>query len=353
MQTPTGGYGYARAVIAEAAGALTHLALPKGLGPNPDDALVSETLAALATVTADRALIIDGLALGTLPAGGLRGLDPPLVGLVHHPLALEYGLEDTDRDWLTSNERQALAQCAHVITTSHTTARTLIADYHVPALRLTVAAPGTPRPGNPPAPPTVEDAQRETPGETRHGASLRLLSVAAVVPRKGFDTLIDALAMVEGDWHLTVIGSELRDPAHVATVKARATERGIAARITWAGAVDHGAVAAAMASHDLFVLASRHEGYGMAYTEAMAAGMAVIGCASGAVDEATCGGAFLVPPDDPARLAGAISDLLSRPERRADYAAKACAAAATLPDWPDTWARIDAALAQIRTAGQR
>ena len=73
----------------------------------------------------------------------LRALPSPVVGLCHHPLALETGLAPGMAERLRRSERAALAACRHVVTTSAVTAATLAAEYGVAPGRLTVAPPGT------------------------------------------------------------------------------------------------------------------------------------------------------------------------------------------------------------------
>ena len=86
-------------------------------------------------------------------------------------------------------------------------------------------------------------------------APLRMMSVGRLVEKKGFDTLIDALALLPDglDWHWTHIGGGALD----AVMRARAQEAGVSDRITWRGACDQPDVIAAMRSADLFVLPSR------------------------------------------------------------------------------------------------
>ena len=200
LATPTGGYAYDRRMIAELGDLgwqVDLLDLGDGF-PWPSEATRTAALTQLLAIPAGRAIVVDGLALGVLPeaAAQLAGRNP-LLALVHHPLALEAGLSAEQADALRGSERAALSAVQGVIVTSAATARLVAADYGVPAERITIA-----KPGSDPAP--------LAPG-SRDGV-VRLLSVGAVVPRKGFDVLIAALATL-GDlpWQLTIAGDRTRD----------------------------------------------------------------------------------------------------------------------------------------------
>ncbi len=86
-------------------------------------------------------------------------------------------------------------------------------------------------------------------------APLRMMSVGRLVEKKGFDTLIDALALLPDtlNWHWTHIGGGTLD----AQMRDRANAAGVADRITWRGACDQPDVISAMRDADLFVLPSR------------------------------------------------------------------------------------------------
>jgi glycosyltransferase involved in cell wall biosynthesis len=327
LDSPTGGYAYARRLLAETAGAglrLEHLALPDGF-PRPTQEVLEETARRLAAAPPGRSLLIDGLALGVLPPGMLRALPGPVVGLCHHPLALETGLAPDLADRICRSERAALAACAHVVTTSAVTAATLTAEYCVAPGRLTVAPPGT-------------DPARRATGSG--GPGVAILAVGSLTPRKGHDVLVEALAgLASLDWRLTIVGPADRDPAHAAALSGQIAHHGLSARIHLAGALPSQALAAVYSGADLFVLASRHEGFGMVYAEAMAHGLPVVGCDAGAVVEATRGGACLVPPDDPPALRAALARLIAEPGERARLAEACWRAAQHLPRWADT-ARI-------------
>lgn len=85
--------------------------------------------------------------------------------------------------------------------------------------------------------------------------SLQLLSVGRLVEKKGFDRLIDALALLPADldWHWHHIGGG----ALGSQMRARAEAAGLTDRITWHGACDQPEVIEAMRKADLFVLPSR------------------------------------------------------------------------------------------------
>ena len=322
LATPTGGYAYDRRMIAElVALGLDVEVLDLGEGfPRPEPQVRAAALARLAAAPHRRPIVIDGLAMGVLPEVNEIGSGHPLIALVHHPLACESGLSAADADKLRDSERAALAAARHVVTTSASTARLLIADYAVPADRLTVAPPGNDR---------VPVARGSG------GGTVALLAVGAVVPRKGYDVLVAGLAEVRDlSWRLVIVGDRGRDPAEAARLDADIAARRLGDRIEAVGAVADARLAGLYAAADIFVLASRFEGYGMVYAEAIAHGLPVIGTTAGAIPETVPAGAgVLVPPDDVAALARALRCLIVDPVARQELATAARTAAARLPSW--------------------
>jgi glycosyltransferase involved in cell wall biosynthesis len=103
------------------------------------------------------------------------------------------------------------------------------------------------------------------------------------------------------------------------------------------GAVSPERIAELNAGADLFTLASRFEGYGMAFSEAIAHGLPVIGTTAGAIAETVAPGAgILVAPDDAPAFAAAVRRAIENPDERRRMAASARAAAKLLPSWQDS-----------------
>ena len=326
LATPTGGYAYDRRIIAELRSLGWHVdVVDLGEGfPRPSMGTRSMAEALLAALPAGCRIVIDGLALGVLAdvASQLRTTHS-LIALVHHPLALEPGLSVAEAENLRTSECAALAAAHRVIVTSHSTARLLAADYEVPADRITVACPGS------------------DPARIAHGSRdgiVRLLSVGAVVPRKGFDVLIEALATLKDlPWQLTIAGDRGRNPGTAARLDADIARHGLDERIAVLGAVPDNQIAGLYTEADLFVLASRYEGYGMAFAEAIAHGLPVVGTTAGAIPETVPAGAgVLVPPDDAGALAAALRRIIEHPDERQRLAAAARATAGQLPTWRDS-----------------
>jgi glycosyltransferase involved in cell wall biosynthesis len=330
LDQPTGGYAYDRRVIAELRRlgcAVDVIDLGDGF-PRPTADAVREALARLQRVPANRPILIDGLALGVLPAAAqaLRATHKA-VALVHHPLALESGLTAAAAAVLRASERAALEAVRHVIVTSAATARVLVADYGVATTDITVAMPG-----NDP----VAAVPKQAHGNMKQ--TVKLLAVGAVVRRKGYDVLLDALArLTDLDWDLVIAGDCTRNREVAGDLATKLVLLRFGSRARMTGAISDQELAGLYDSADLFVLASRHEGYGMAFTEAIAHGLPVVGTRAGAIPETVPDGAgILVPPDDVAALAAALRSMITDADLRARCAAVARRAAALLPTWDAT-----------------
>ena len=321
LATPTGGYAYDRRILAElpALGWRTSVVELGDGFPYPSAQARTTACARLSALVRGRPIVIDGLAFGVLPeAAQALCASHSLVALVHHPLALESGLNATQSASLRASERAALACAGHVVATSATVARLLVEDYGVPSGRVSVVEPGTDR----------------VPTALRHeGEVVMLLAIGSVIPRKGYDVLVAALArLTHLPWRLVIAGDCERDPQTVRQVNADIARLGLAGRITVLGAVACDEVAPLYAAAHLFVLPSRFEGYGMAYTEAIAHGLPVVGTTAGAIPQTVPPSAgVLVPPDDVEALAATLQQLISKPEERERLAAGARAAA--FPSW--------------------
>jgi glycosyltransferase involved in cell wall biosynthesis len=196
----------------------------------------------------------------------------------------------------------------------------LSADYDVPPEKVTVAVPGT-------------DRGMRAAGSG--GGPVRLISVGSVVPRKGFDVLVAALAAVSDlPWQLIVAGDLTRDRACAARLEAEIARHRLVGRIELLGAVPPERLAALYAGADLFVLASHFEGYGMAFAEAMAHGLPVIGTTGGATaDTVPANAGVLVEPGDVPALSRALRMLIENAEERRWLADGAYSVGQTLPSW--------------------
>ena len=401
LDTPTGGYAYDKRMIAEL-GALGWRVEPLNIGegfPRPSAATRQKAEALLAAVPAGRPIVIDGLALGVLPDVAARvSARHPLIALIHHPLALETGLEPAEARLLETAERSALALVSRVICTSQWTARTL-ATYGVPVERIRVVEPGVDRRRwtahaavdgltSRTARAAVESLSRDTPEDHPWGSAphipvrrrsrerlststravrrdqsstptgaapdagrstprdVRLLCVATVTPRKGHAVLFEALGELrDRRWHLTCAGSTTRDAATFAALEHQVDRLALRTRVSFLGDLDADALEREYQRADLFVLASYLEGYGMALAEAVARGIPVVSTTAGAIPETVPAAAgVLVPPGDSRALAKALAPLLDRDDERASLAANARAAAATLPTWRAAAEKFAAAL---------
>ena len=319
IDQPTGGYRYDAAILAGIAAQGRRVVLHELAGrfPDADDAARAAARACLAAARG-AVLVVDGLALpafeGALPAPGVRA-----IALVHHPLALETGIAPGLRRRLAALEPALVRACGGAIVTSPATIPG-VAAMGIDAARIRAIVPA------------VERAAIARP-RARH--VLRLLCVASLTPRKGHRVLLAALARLRGlPWRLECIGPRHHDAREAGRVALARGARRLGGRVRLAGAVEAARVRAAYRRADLFVLPSFHEGYGMAFAEAMAAGLPVIGARAGAVPATVPRRAgLLVRPGDVAGLARALRLLATHPRARARLARGARDHARALPSW--------------------
>jgi glycosyltransferase involved in cell wall biosynthesis len=287
----------------------------------------AEVAAALASVPDGAVVLVDSL-VASWAAAELLAAAPRLrlVPLVH--MAFE-----------TPGERELLASAPVVVTTSSWSRRWLVEHYGLDPARVHVAVPG------------VEVAD-PAPGSESGG---ELLCVAAVLPSKGQDVLLAALAtLTDLSWRCRLVGPLTLDPDFVDELHKAAADTGIADRVELTGTLTHDATRAAYAAADLLVLPSRAETYGMVVTEALAHAVPVLASSVGGVPEALGHGedgstpGLLVRPGDPQALAGGLRRWLEDPRRRRRLRRAAGLRRRTLPTWSRTTARVADALEAAR-----
>jgi glycosyltransferase involved in cell wall biosynthesis len=332
---PSGGNAYDRR-ICRALGEIgwpVYIHAVPGSWPRPDAAAYAMLAGVVQDIPDGALTLLDGLVASTAPevlvpqANRLR-----LVPLVHMPL----GQDTADSDART-REGAVLSAAASVVTTSSWSRRTLLELYSLPGDRVHVAEPGV-------------DAAPLSRGTSTAGA---LLCVAAVIPAKGHDVLLAALAtMTNLSWDCLCVGSMDREPAFAESLRRRLSDDGLEDRVRFAGPCSGEDLDRSYESADLFVLPSRGETYGMVVAEALAHGLPVVAADVGGVAETlghgTDGGrpGLLVPPDDATALAAALGTWLGDAEVRVSWRRAARDRRASLTGWSTTTSVLAGVLAE-------
>lgn len=158
---------------------------------------------------------------------------------------------------------------------------------------------------------------------------VRILSVGRAVEKKGYHTLLAALAMLSDDihWRFTHIGGG----KEIKKLKRVAKTWGLDQRIEWCGSLSQDEVLGHYAAADVFVLASRvaengdRDGLPNVLMEAQSQGLPCISTTVSAIPELIDDGVhgLLVGPDDVPGLSACISQLITSPEQRRALSATA------------------------------
>jgi glycosyltransferase involved in cell wall biosynthesis len=246
---------------------------------------------------------------------------PPVLVMVHHLTSREdVGPVVSRRARVT--ERRLLEAADRIVASSRATEAT-VRDLVPAPPPLAVCTPGS-------------DAASALPGRAGRSGPPRILVTGNVIPRKGHDLLLEALAPLKAlAWELRIVGAPV-DRRYLRRLQATVRREGLGARVCFAGLVPPGGMAAEYGDAAVFAFPSRYEGYGISLAEAMRAGLPVVAFDAGGTAEVARGAAGLVPAGDVAAFREALRGLLSDQAHRAREGARCRELAAALPTWPES-----------------
>jgi glycosyltransferase involved in cell wall biosynthesis len=272
-----------------------------------------------------------------------RALPYPIVSVVHHLRASEpRRLSPLYR----AVERRYLATVDGVVCNSAAT-RDAVAALGVDPGSTVVAPPAGDR-----FDPAVDDGAIAARAASLAGSGpLNVAFVGNIEPRKGLDTLVEAVDRADAAVELTVVGRAV-DEGHVADVRRLVRELGLGDRVRFAGRLSDAELADALRASHVLAVPSRYEGFGIVYLEGMSFGLPAIASRAGGAKETVVDGetGVLVEPDDPAAVARALDGFAADPDRLAEAGRAARRRYERHPSWTDSTARVRRLLAAVADA---
>ena len=167
--------------------------------------------------------------------------------------------------------------------------------------------------------PNIVDTARFAPKKIVH-ERFTFVSAGNLIPVKNMAGLLRAFAALHGEPRLIIFG----DGPESGALRTLCAELGLYSRVSFRGHCPREELAEAYAAADCFVLASRSETFGVAYIEAMAAGLPVIATRCGGPEDfVTEENGILIPVDDESALIDAMERMMLR---REDYDSAAISA---------------------------
>ena len=276
---------------------------------------------------------------------GAAGLDVP-VAQTFHALgvvkARHQGAADPSPPGRVGAERRIGRECDQIIATCRDEASELTA-LGVPGSQISIVSCGVDTTAFTP----------DGPAAPAPRGRARLLAIGRLVERKGAATAIAALAQVP-EAELVVAGgpdrADLASDAGYQALRAAAARHGVTDRVVFTGGIGRADMPALIRSADVVVCTPWYEPFGIVPLEAMACGVPVVASAVGGladtvVDRVT---GWLIPPRDPAALAGALRALLADPAQRAAMGAAGRDRVEQRYAWPRVAAQTEAVYQRLR-----
>ena len=236
-----------------------------------------------------------------------------LKGIIADELRNERGLVRALLRLQARWERANVHRAQRVIAPSRYSAGVAHEVYAIPRERIVVV----------PEPIDLAEWRRRFAAARRHATgSPTVLSVARMYPRKRLEDLVRAAVALRAripNLQVRIVG----EGPEFARLRTLATSLGSSGVVTFLGEISRSALAVEYISADCFCLPTVQEGFGLVFTEAMAAGLPIVACRAAAVPEVVVDGrtGLLVSPRDPEELAKAMETLLTNAALRAELSA--------------------------------
>ncbi|HET7467783.1 MAG TPA: glycosyltransferase family 1 protein [Candidatus Dormibacteraeota bacterium] len=254
-------------------------------------------------------------------------LPAPFVLTVHDTSIFSFP-DDHDFEWRAYIRaflgRRARA-AARVITGTESAKTEIARDLRVPADRIAVTPYGI-----------GKDFSRAAPVSRTQEGPPTLLFAGAPTRRKNLELVLQAMSAAPetsmlGRGRLVITGA---DQAQHPDQAERIRRLGLTGRVEWRGKVPREQMPSLLASADVLVYPSWHEGFGFPALEAMAAGTPVVASTAPCLPEVLGDAAVLVDPSDARAFIEAVEAVISRPDLRAQLVARGRARAGLY-----TWSR--------------
>ena len=334
ISTQTGGYIYDRRLLAELASQgwdASHISLGNSF-PRPTNSDMQDAREKLKAADRESILLIDGLALGALEPELVRSLVANVIALIHHPLAHEGNLDSQLRERFFETERVNIEASKRVIVPSPHTKNLLGGEYGIDQSKITVAEPGID---------FFECNQEKLEPPL-------VLSVGIQVHRKGHDVFLKALAQITHlDWQAVIAGS-VQDEQYATELQKLLIDLNLENRVRIESSVSGKELADLYCQASVFALATRYEGFGMVFNEAMSYGLPIVSCESGAVpDTVATGAGKLIAVDDVESFAGALAEILEDESVRNKMSQASKEAGQKLKSWEQTAETVSRVLASL------
>lgn len=187
---------------------------------------------------------------------------------------------------------------------------------------------------------------------------LRIIFLGNVIPRKGLQTLLEALSRVSRianpTYHLDVVGSLTTDPAYAPEMQRLATLYPLSSFVQFHASLHDSQLAEKLKSAHVLVVPSSYEGFGIVYLEGMAFGLPAIGTTAGAAGEIIRDGetGYLIAPEAAETLAARLTTLAADRALLARMSLNALKRYQQQPTWQETAGKIREFLRNQKESGK-